>query len=46
VREALRDADDDLRQRILEAVTDALEAKVTDGELRLSASAYLVRARA
>jgi SAM-dependent methyltransferase len=46
VHEALRDSDDDLTSRILGAVRDALLAKVTDGELRLSAAAHIVSARA
>ncbi len=46
VREALREADDATRAQILEAVEQALEAKVADGELRLSAAAYIVRATA
>ena len=44
VREALREADDETRQLLLAAVTDALEAKVVDGELRLSAAALIVSA--
>jgi SAM-dependent methyltransferase len=46
VHEALRDADDDLTSRVLAAVRDALLAKVTDGELRLSAAALIASARA
>lgn len=46
VHEALRDADDDLASRVLAAVRDALLAKVTDGELRLSAAALIASARA
>ena len=46
VREALRGADDPTRRRIIDAVDDALQAKVADGVLRLSASAYIISARA
>jgi SAM-dependent methyltransferase len=46
VREALREADGETRQRVLAGVREALEAKVTDGELRLSAAAFVARARA
>jgi SAM-dependent methyltransferase len=46
VHEALRNADDETRRQILEAVHEALEAKVSDGELRLSAAAYIVSAQA
>jgi SAM-dependent methyltransferase len=46
VREALLEADDDLRARVLDGVRDALAAKVTNGELRLSAAAHVVSARA
>jgi SAM-dependent methyltransferase len=46
VREALRGADDSTRRQILDAVTAALQSKVTDGELRLSAAAFIVGARA
>lgn len=46
VREALLTADEDTRQRILTATREALEAKVTDGELRLTAAAFVVRAGA
>jgi SAM-dependent methyltransferase len=46
VREALREADEETRQRVLAAVADALEAKVVDGELRLSAAALIVAANA
>jgi SAM-dependent methyltransferase len=44
VRDALREADDDLRDRVLEGVRDALAEKVTGGELRLSAAAHVVSA--
>ena len=43
---ALRDADEQTREQIMTAVTDALEAQVSDGELRLSAAAYIARAQA
>jgi SAM-dependent methyltransferase len=46
VREALQDADDETRHRVLDAVREALEAKVSDGELRLSAAAFIVSATA
>lgn len=46
VREALREADEDTAASLLAAVRAALEAKVVDGELRLSASALVVTARA
>ncbi|MGI8754430.1 MAG: class I SAM-dependent methyltransferase [Acidimicrobiales bacterium] len=45
VHEALRDADESTRSSVREAVRSALEAKVIDGELRLSASAHLVTAK-
>lgn len=46
VREALRGADESTRRQILDAVDGALRAKVADGELRLSAAAFIVSARA
>ena len=46
VREALRGADEALTAQLLEAVRNALEAKVTDGVLQLSAAAHIVTARA
>jgi SAM-dependent methyltransferase len=46
VREALREADDETRQRVIDAVREAFEAKVTDGELRLGAAAFVARSRA
>jgi hypothetical protein len=46
VREALRDADEDLTTAIVAGVRDALAAKVTNGELRLTAAANIVSARA
>jgi SAM-dependent methyltransferase len=46
VREALRQVDDETRHQVAAAVTEALEAKVVDGELRLSAGALLVTAAA
>jgi len=46
VHEALRDADDARSVQLLDAVRDALAAKVTDGELRLTAGANIVSARA
>lgn len=45
VREALREADDDLTSRVLEAVREALLGRIVDGELRLSAAAHIVWAR-
>jgi SAM-dependent methyltransferase len=44
VREALRDADEATARQIGDAVREALEAKVSDGELRLSAGAFIARA--
>ena len=46
LREALRTADEDLRARLFDAVQAALEAKVVDGELRLSAAGHIVTASA
>ncbi len=46
VREALRGADEDTAADLLTAVRAALEARVADGELRLSAAALVVSARA
>lgn len=46
VREALRGADESMRRQILDAVDDSLRAKVADGELRLSAAALIISARA
>jgi SAM-dependent methyltransferase len=46
VREALREADDATRDKLLAAVTEALESKIEDGELRLSAAAWVARAQA
>ena len=46
VREALREADEATRAQILAAVADALRTKVSNGELRLSAAAYVARAQA
>jgi SAM-dependent methyltransferase len=42
VREALRDADDQTRQRVLAAIEEALRARVRDGEVRLSRGVLLV----
>jgi SAM-dependent methyltransferase len=46
VREALRTADAATSERILAAVRDAIDAKVADGEVRLTAGAFVARARA
>lgn len=46
LREALREADDELASRLLDAVRQALLGKVDTGELRLSAAAHIVTARA
>ena len=46
VRQALMEADDELRARVLDGVREALRARVVDGQLRLSASAWLVTATA
>jgi SAM-dependent methyltransferase len=46
VREALRDADAELRTRILDAVRAALDERVVDGRLHLSAAAHVVSASA
>lgn len=46
VHEALRDADEELTGRVLEAVREALRGKVIDGDLRLAAAAYIVSATA
>jgi SAM-dependent methyltransferase len=46
VREALRQADDDTRRRLVEAVTEALRTRITDGELRLGSAAFVVSATA
>jgi SAM-dependent methyltransferase len=46
VREAVRRADGDLAARILAAVREAVEAKVSDGRVRLTSAAYVVSARA
>jgi SAM-dependent methyltransferase len=46
VREALRDADAEVRTRILGAVRAALDDRVVDGRLRLSAAAHVVSATA
>ena len=45
VRESLRDADDDTRRRVTEAVDDALRSRIEHGELRLSRGVLLVTAR-
>jgi hypothetical protein len=45
VREALREADAEVRTRILVAVRAALDDRVVDGRLRLSAAAHVVSAR-
>jgi len=42
VREALKDADDQTRQRALAAIEDALGARVQDGEVRASRAVLLV----
>ena len=42
VREALRDADDDTRQRALAAIEEALRARVQDGQVRASRGVLLV----
>ena len=42
VREALKDADDQTRQRALAAIEDALRARVQDGEVRASRGVLLV----
>jgi SAM-dependent methyltransferase len=46
VREALREADDDVRQRALAAIEQALRARVQDGEVRASRGVLLVTASA
>ncbi len=46
VREALDTADEPTRAQILAAVDEALQSKVSDGELRLGAAAFIARARA
>jgi len=46
VRQAMKDADDDLRRRLMDGVRAAVEERVVDGELRLSAGAFIVSARA
>ena len=46
VRQAMRDADDDLRARLLEGVRTALAEKTVDGELRLTSGAFVASARA
>jgi SAM-dependent methyltransferase len=46
VREALRTADAETAARIHDAVHAALEARVDQGELRLSSAAFIVTARA
>jgi len=46
VREALREADAETSDRILAEVGNALMTKVTDGELRLTAAAFIARAQA
>lgn len=46
VREALRDADEELTSRVLEAVRNAVSSKVIGGELRLSSAAHIVTAQA
>lgn len=43
-REALREADEDTRRRVVDAVDQALRERVTDGELRLTRAVLLVRA--
>lgn len=43
-REALRTADDDTGQQIIAAIREALEGKVVDGELHLTAAAFVARA--
>ena len=45
VREAMASADDDTRRRILSSIEDALTAKVTGGDVRLSRAANIVAAR-
>jgi SAM-dependent methyltransferase len=42
VREALRDADDETRRRVLAAIEDALRARLQDGEVRASRGILLV----
>jgi SAM-dependent methyltransferase len=44
VHQALKDADDGERSRVLSAVRTALEDKVVDGELRLGASTWVITA--
>ena len=46
VRQAMRDADADLRARLLEGVRTALAEKTVDGELRLTSGAFVASARA
>lgn len=44
VREALRDAHEELRSRVVAAVDQALRERIVDGELRLSRAVLLARA--
>lgn len=46
VREALRDADDELRAKVLDAIDAALRERLDDGTVRLSRGAWLVTALA
>ena len=46
VREALRDADDQTRQRALVAIEEALRARLEDGEVRASRGVLLVTGNA
>jgi SAM-dependent methyltransferase len=46
VREALRQADDDLRRQLLDAVRSAFAERIEGGELRLGSGAFLVTAQA
>jgi SAM-dependent methyltransferase len=46
VREALRDADDQTRQRALAAIEDALRARLQDGQVRASRGVLLVTGNA
>jgi hypothetical protein len=45
-REAMREADEDTRRRVVEAVDTALRERVREGELRMTRSIHLVRATA
>lgn len=46
VREALRDADEQTRQRALAAIEEALRARLQDGEVRVSRGVLLVTGNA